>query len=103
MAMTYNRVNTAYFLGGYRSCHTGPSIYECNGYNPLGPMVSYNASINTWTNSSATGLTPWPNALQWGRMENAPFSGPKGLDIIFAVYTADNLSDTQSLLGLNTI
>lgn len=104
MAMTYDRVDTAYFLGGYRSCHTDPSISDCGAdARPLGPMVAYNASTNTWTNSSATGLTPWPNALQWGRMENAPFNGPKGLNIIFAGYTAGTVSDRNSFLGLDTV
>lgn len=101
MAKTYDRVDTAYFLGGYHSCRTSTfSISKCV---PSPFIVSYNASTNMWTNDSTSELTPWPNALQWGRMENAPFSSSKGLNIILGGYTAERISDFNALLSLDTI
>ena len=41
MAFTYDMLDAAYFLGGYRSCHTDPAIYDCGALGePLGFMAA---------------------------------------------------------------
>lgn len=102
MAMAYDNVDTAYFLGGYGSPLTDPKYRDQVVFS--GTMLAYNASTNTWINSSATGLTPWPNALQKASMRNVPFASPNGLNMIFSGYSSDTVVDGgHPLLGLDTV
>jgi Kelch motif len=103
MAMTYDTVDTAYFLGGYTTCRSDPKILDCGAQKVLGPMIAYNAASNTWTNNSAAGLTSWPNALLLSTMESVPFGSPKSLNVIFSGYSSDTISDSSPYLGLDTV
>ena len=80
-AATVTKGDTWYALGGYADDHSEYPEYDHTGQFSIDGITSFNSTSGLWTTQSAENFSPMNTTIS-SKMENVPFGGPQGLNII---------------------